>query len=255
MAKHQLLLLTVLFVAGITMVAQSEKATAVAQSQQPEVVTPAAEADMELIQARLAKAFNAQPDSIVAAPLPGYVEVIYGSEIYYISNNAKHLISGEVYDLLSLENLTEQRRAVDRKKIMAAIPESSMIVYKAKDEKHVLNVFTDIDCVYCRKLHQEIAQINALGITVRYLAYPRAGLGSPSYDKAVSVWCNADRNVAMDKAKASGSIEPMKCDAPVAAHMQLAREMGVNSTPSLILDNGRLQPGYAPAAQLLALFK
>ncbi len=253
MAKHLFLLLAVLFVAGLIMVAQSEKATAVPQ--QPEAVAPAAGADMELIQARLAKAFNAQPDSILAAPLPGYVEVIFGSEIYYISNNANHLISGEVYDLLSLENLTEQRRAVGRQKAMATVPEASMIVYKAKEEKHVLNVFTDIDCVYCRKLHQEMAQINALGITVRYLAYPRAGLGSPSYDKAVSVWCNADPNVAMDNAKGSGSIEAMKCDAPVAAHMQLARELGVNSTPSLILDNGRMQPGYAPAEQLLALFK
>jgi len=253
MAKHLFLLVAVLFVAGIIIVAQSEKATAVPQ--QLEAVAPPAEADMELIKARLAKAFNAQPDSILAAPLPGYVEVIFGSEIYYISNNANHLISGEVYDLLSLENLTEQRRAVDRQKIMAAIPEASMIVYRAKEEKHVLNVFTDIDCVYCRKLHQEMTQLNELGITVRYLAYPRAGLGSPSYDKAVSVWCNADRNKAMDSAKGSGSIEAMKCDAPVVAHMQLARELGVNSTPSLILDNGRLQPGYAPANQLLALFK
>jgi thiol:disulfide interchange protein DsbC len=138
---------------------------------------------------------------------------------------------------------------------MAAIPESSMIVYKAENEKHVLSVFTDIDCVYCRKLHQEMAQMNELGITVRYLAFPRAGLNSPSYDKAVSVWCAGDRNAAMDSAKGSGQIEAIKCDAPVAMHMQVARQLGVNSTPSLVLEDGRLQPGYAPPKQLLSLFK
>ncbi|MDH5785629.1 MAG: DsbC family protein [Chromatiales bacterium] len=253
MAKHLFLLIAILFVMVIIFAARSEPATAVLQPATSKNIPSSV--DLELVNSRLAAAFNAKPDSVAASPLPGFLEVTFGSELFYVSEDGSHLINGEVFDLVSLDNLTEERRAVDRKKILAMIPEETMIVYRAPDEKYLLSVFTDIDCVYCRKLHQEMAQINALGITVRYLAYPRAGLNSPSYDKAVSVWCSANPHRAMDEAKGSGKIEAMKCDAPVAAHMQLARALGVNSTPSLLLSNGRLQPGYAPAEQLLALFR
>ena len=60
-----------------------------------------------------------------------------------------------------------------------------MIVFPAEKERHTITVFTDLDCGYCRKLHKEIDQFNAEGITVRYLMFPRAGVGSPSYDKVV----------------------------------------------------------------------
>ncbi len=252
MTKPLFLLVSIIFVAVIIVVAKDERAVApVAAVERPVV----AQGDMEQIRGRLDKAFNAQPDVIADAPLPGFYEALYGSEVFYISSDAKHLIRGEIYNLETLDNLTEQRRAGGRLKILETIPESSMIVYKAQNEKHVINVFTDIDCVYCRKLHQDMAQINALGISVRYLAFPRAGLNSPSYDKAVSVWCAEDRNAAMDNAKGIGKIEPIKCDAPVGMHMQLAQQLGINSTPSLILEDGRLQPGYAPPKQLLSLFQ
>ncbi len=252
MTKHLFLLVAIIFVGVIVVVAKNERASAAAPAQEPTVSSPG---DLSLVKEGLARAFNRQPDLLGNAPLTGFYEALYGSEIFYISSDGKNLIRGEIYDLNTLDNLTEQRRAGGRLKIMEMIPESSMIVYKAQDEKHRLTVFTDIDCVYCRKLHQDIAQLNALGITVRYLAYPRAGLNSPSYDKAVSVWCAADRNVAMDSAKGSGIIEPLTCDAPVSLHMQLAEQLGINSTPSLLLEDGQLQPGYAPPQQLLALFQ
>ena len=253
MAKPLFLLVAILFLAGIIVAAKSERPTITPQSVVAVEYPPGA--DMTLIQARLGKAFKAQPDDIAEAPIPGYLEVLYGSDIFYISYNGNHLFDGDVYDLLTLDNLTEQRRALDRWKIISAIPEETMIVYRALNEKYVLNVFTDIDCVYCRKLHQDMAQFNALGITVRYLAYPRAGLDSPSYNKAVSVWCNKDRKLAMDRAKAQEPVEAMNCDAPVAMHMQQARLLGINSTPALILENGRLQRGYVPASQLLAMYQ
>ena len=252
MTKYIPLLLSFIFVGVVLVDANNEISVAATQPVEPPVVL---QGDMGLIQGRLWQAFNNQPDAIADAPLPGFYEAVYGSKVYYVSSDAKFLISGEIYDLATLDNLTEERRAGGRLKIMAGIPESSMIVYKAKQEKHVLNVFTDIDCVYCRKLHQEMAQINELGITVRYLAFPRAGVDSPSYDKAVSVWCASDRNKALDNAKGSGRIEPAKCDAPVRGHMAIGQQLGISGTPGLILDDGRLQPGYAPPRQLLSLFK
>ena len=252
MTKHLFLLVAIIFVGVITVVAKNEWAVASAPAVEQVVSSPG---DMSLVKEGLARAFTTQPDSLSDAPVAGFYEALYGSEIFYISSDAKHLLRGEIYELETLDNLTEQRRAGGRLKVMDMIPESSMIVYKAQNEKPRLTVFTDIDCVYCRKLHQDIAQINALGITVRYLAYPRAGLNSPSYDKVVSVWCAADRNTSMDNAKGSGKIEPLKCDAPVSMHMQLAEQLGISSTPSLLLDDGQLQPGYAPPPQLLALFQ
>lgn len=211
--------------------------------------------EMSVLKGRLWKAFNRQPDAIADSPVDGLYEAVYGSKIFYVSMDAKHLISGEVYDLNTLDNLTEQRRAGSRIKLLNEIPESSMIVYKAKDEKHVVTVFTDIDCVYCRKLHSEIKETNDLGITVRYLAYPRAGVNSASYNKAVSVWCAKDRNKAMDDAKNRGKITPASCDAPVKEHLARGEQFGVSGTPALVLEDGSLQPGYAPPKQLLKLFK
>ncbi len=253
MTKHLFFLVSILFVTAIIVVAKKEEA--VASNLTAEQLAPAPSAELELIKGRLSKAFNHQPDAIADSPMTGFYEAVYGTEVYYVSSDAKHLISGEVYDLVTLDNLTDLRRAGGRLKIMEAIPESSMIVYRAQEEKHILNVFTDIDCVYCRKLHQEMSQINALGITVRYLAFPRAGIDTPSYDKAVSVWCAEDRNKALDEAKGSGKIVSAKCDAPVRQHMILGQQLGISGTPGLILEDGRLQPGYAPPKQLLSLFK
>lgn len=253
MTKHLFLFAAIFFVTTIVVVANNNSAIAATGTDSTSV--PPLQGNMELIKERLAKAFNGQPDAIADSPLDGLYEAVYGSKVFYVSTDGKHLISGELYDLATLDNLTEQRRAGGRMKVINDIPESSMIVYKAEDEKHVLNVFTDIDCVYCRKLHQDMAQINALGITVRYLAFPRAGMNSPSYDKAVSVWCAKDRNKALDDAKGSGQIVPLKCDAPVQQHMALGEQLGISGTPGLILEDGRLQPGYAPPNQLLSLFK
>lgn len=215
----------------------------------------AAESSKEALRERLTTVFGAPPASITEAPMQGFYEALYGTKIYYVSADGSHLLSGEVFDLNTLSNLTEKRRGDERLKAMATVDESSMIVFRAEKEKHILSVFTDIDCVYCRKLHEGMEEMNKLGITVRYLAYPRTGVNTPSYDKAVNVWCARDRNKAMDEAKRGGNTEKAECDAPVKMHMDLAERLGVTGTPALVLEDGRMQPGYAPPQQLLALFK
>lgn len=209
----------------------------------------------DALKGQLAKTFGRAPDQISAAPIEGLKEVIYGTDVYYITPDGRYLISGSMFDLASKDNLTEKRLGGIRKDMLKKLDESSMIVYKAKGkQKHVITVFTDIDCVYCRKLHSGMAEMNKLGITVRYMAYPRAGIGSPSYDKAVSVWCAEDRNKAMDEAKNSNKIMPKKCDnSPVAEEFIMGQKLGVNSTPSILLEDGHLMPGYAPPDRLLAL--
>ena len=150
------------------------------------------------INKRLAELLPDQkPDSIGLSPIPGYFEVSYGTMIFYISKDGRYMLQGDVVDLSVEKNLTEDKRGQLRLKLLSTVPADGAIAFEPKQLKHTVTVFTDIDCGYCKKMHSEIAQYNQLGINVRYLAFPRTGIDSPSYDKAVSVWCAKDRNQAM----------------------------------------------------------
>jgi len=128
-----------------------------------------------------------------------------------------------------------------------------MIIFKPEKVKHVVTVFTDIDCGYCRKLHGEMDNYLAEGIEVRYMMYPRAGAGSESYKKAVAVWCSDDRNAAMTRSKQGKALDMKTCDNPIDQHMQLVQQLGARGTPFIVLESGDTQPGYVPAKQLAKL--
>lgn len=221
------------------------------QSYAAESVKPATAAKLK---EALAKVIKGSPDEINATPIPGLYEATFGAQVFYLSEDGRYFMSGEMFDLQKRVSLTEERRGKGRLAALGAISESTMLVYPAKGKaKHTITVFTDIDCGYCRKLHQGMAEMNELGITVRYLSYPRAGVGSDSYKKAVDVWCAADRNKAMNQAKANQPITNTKaCDAPIQKHMALVEAFGVSGTPAIVLESGRLIPGYMPPQQLLA---
>jgi thiol:disulfide interchange protein DsbC len=154
---------------------------------------------------------------------------------------------------VNLQDLERKELRVTAAKALDEHPED-LIVYSPKGEvKGVVNVFTDVDCGFCQKLHLEIAELNELGIELRYLAYPRAGLQSASYDKIASAWCAKDQNTAMDKLKTRQPLEIDVCDDnPVASHFALGGDLGVTGTPALLLADGTLLPGYLPAKELAA---
>jgi thiol:disulfide interchange protein DsbC len=118
-----------------------------------------------------------------------------------------------------------------------------------------VSIFTDIDCGYCRKLHSELDSYLAEGIQVQYLFYPRAGKGSESYNKAVSVWCAKDRNAALTAAKKDQKVEAKTCENPIDEHMAIAADFDVKGTPMIVTDKGTIYPGYLPAKQLLEVLK
>ena len=128
-----------------------------------------------------------------------------------------------------------------------------MIVFAPKVVKHTVTVFTDIDCPYCRRLHKEVPAMNELGIKVRYLAFPRAGVHSPSFKEAVSVWCAKNPAQALTDAKAGKKVPEVTCDNPVLQHMALGEQVGVTGTPAMVLEDGRMLPGYIPATRLAQL--
>lgn len=192
------------------------------------------------------------PDSIVKSSVPGFYEVVYGTEVFYVSADGRYLLNGSIVDIKAGKNLTEDKRGQGRLKVVSEVDEKSMIIYSPKEVKHRVTVFTDIDCQYCRRLHQEMAELNGLGIEVRYLLFPRAGVGSKSYDKAVTVWCSANRQQALTDAKAGKTLPNKKCDNPVEKHMALVEKLGITGTPTMILEDGSMIPGYIPAARLAA---
>jgi len=198
---------------------------------------------------------NEVPFKVAKTPVPGLYEVDFGDSFMYITGDAEYAVKGDIIHMLTNVNLTDKKRAESRLQTMTAITDKNTIIYPAKNKILTMTVFTDIDCSYCRKLHSDMEGYNKLGIEVRYAFYPRAGLGSNSYKKAVSVWCAGDQNKALDDAKAGRRIEIKDCENPVKSHMETADKLGVNSTPTLVFEDGTIIPGYIPPARLIDVLK
>lgn len=192
-------------------------------------------------------------DSIRVTTVPSIYEVIIGAEVIYFSKDGRYMFQGDLIDINAKKNLTEDQRAIGRVKLISAVNPSSVITFSPNTRpQHIVTVFTDIDCPYCRKMHEEIASYNRLGIEIRYLAFPRAGVGSDSYNKMVSVFCATDRKAALTLAKANKPITAKTCVNPVDDHMRLVTALGLTGTPSMILKDGSIIPGYVPADRLKA---
>ncbi len=200
---------------------------------------------------KLKTRFRIEPSSIKESKLTDVYEVMYGTEVIYVSQDGKYFLAGDMINLDTRENLSEVAKRTVRKAIIDR-QDNKPVTFKAKDEKHVVKVFTDIDCPYCAKLHREVPELNAKGITVEYLMFPRAGIGSGSYKKAVSMWCADDQLQAMTDAKERRPIADKTCDNPIKAQYTLGQELGVTGTPALVTKTGRIIPGYMPADRLAA---
>lgn len=202
---------------------------------------------------------DAKGAEITKSPVDGLYQVQLGLTVVYMSADGQHMLNGSMIDVKTNKDLTSAAQAKTRKAMMAKLDEKDMIVYPADKPKHTITVFTDIDCPYCRKLHNEIPALNDAGVTVRYLAFPRSGVMdrngqlTKSYLKSVSVWCADDRAKVMDDAMNGLNPEPKKCDNPVISHLKQTQEFNVNGTPNIIFDDGRLVGGYAPAKDLIEM--
>lgn len=189
--------------------------------------------------------------SLKAVDDTGFYEAVINGQILYFSKDGRYVIQGDMVSLDSRINLTEQRRVSLRKDALAKLDEKDMIIFGPQKAKYTITVFTDIDCGYCRKMHAEMEKYNDLGIRVRYLSFPRGGIGSKSYDDAVNVWCAADRQKAMTKAKQGQEIPTKTCANPVKAEFELGQQLGVQGTPSIFLESGQNLPGYLPPEKLI----
>lgn len=205
---------------------------------------------------------TARPDfeygAVKDTPMPGIYQVqILGGPLLYTDASAQHVVVGEIYHVVpgQFVNLVEVDRVNFRRDELAKLDKKDMIIFPAKGvTKAVINIFTDVDCGYCRKLHQDVPELNKNGVEVRYLAFPRAGVGSPTYDKMVQAWCAADKRQALTDLKDSKIIKSRACkDNPVAAQFKLGQAFDVTGTPSTILMDGTLLGGYRPVKDMLEI--
>ncbi len=212
----------------------------------------------ETVRASLAVAVPGIPiNSIRPSPMPGVYEAVLGeSELVYVSSDGKFIFNGDMFQVSGngYVNVTENNKSEQRRGVLAKINRTDLITFKAKGkERAVVYVFTDVDCGYCRKFHQEVSQINAAGVTVYYLAFPRSGLVGDTYRKMNAVWCAGDRNKALTDAKRGvvPPAAPLACKSPVASEYQTGVALGVHGTPAIFLSDGRQVGGYLPARKLL----
>jgi thiol:disulfide interchange protein DsbC len=204
----------------------------------------------------LAAAFSARLGTAVTlvkpTPIEGLYEVRADGQIVYMTRDARYAIQGSLIDLEVRRNLTEDARAEIRRGELAGPGARGTLDFPAVgQQKHAIFIFTDVDCGYCRKLHQEVPKLNQAGVTVRYLAYPRAGLESDAYRIMASVWCADDPRAALTAAKSGAAVPEKTCDNPVRAHFDMGNRMGVQGTPSILLEDGTELGGYAPAQQIV----
>ncbi len=197
-------------------------------------------------------------ESVEAVPALNLYEVSTNNGVIYSNQDASYFIVGNLFQNSGkdLVNLTEKTQATrNLAKFKTSDVEKELIVFPAKNQKYVINVFTDTTCGYCTKLHRELEDYNNAGITVRYLAYPRAGERASNFEQMASIWCAADKNKAMRDAKLGDfKADPKvsaECKDLVRRHLQLGSDFGVSGTPAIMLEDGSMLSGYMPATRLV----
>jgi thiol:disulfide interchange protein DsbC len=195
---------------------------------------------------------NATIDNIKPTVIPGFHEVAVSGRVVYVSDDGKYLMQGALINLATKANLTESSEAVIRRGVLDGIGRDRRIVFSPANPKYRITVFTDIDCAYCRKLHSQIADYNKAGIAVEYVFFPRAGMNSDSYKKAVSVWCASNRQQALTDAKLDKPVAKKTCPNPVAMEYNVGQRIGIDGTPAIYAADGTQLGGYLSPTDMLA---
>lgn len=197
-----------------------------------------------------------QIEHIEPAKISGFYSVqLQDGPLLYVSEDGNYFFAGELYQFQAgrMVNITDQDSSRSRQALMKQLNVNEMVVFSPKlpvKTKSYITVFTDVDCFYCQKLHKEVPELNARGIEVRYMAFPRAGVNSATAQKLESAWCNANPQESITRLKNRESIEVANCDNPIAKQYQLGKRMGVTGTPAILLPDGEMIPGYRPAKDL-----
>jgi len=220
-----------------------------------------AQLNVDLLKAKIKDKLGLTVEKVASTPIPGIALLVTNQGLFYSSYNGDYFIQGKVYSLVSdVTDLAEASLAKMRLEGLEKFKDD-VIEYKAKNEKYVVTVFTDITCGYCRKLHKQMTDYNDRGITIRYLAYPRSGIKdrlgnfTTGFKDMRSIWCSEDPAEALTRGKEGGGIPYRVCDTSIEEQFNFGRQVGVNGTPAIVLSTGMMVPGYQPPEKLEQLLK
>ncbi|MBA6244022.1 MULTISPECIES: DsbC family protein [Psychrobacter] len=216
---------------------------------------PSAGNDATVVKALQANLKSSGIEETIVSAVPTDMDGIYwvtaeGLPSFFTDKAGKHIIQGQIIAVgdAAPVDISAALVATTAQEALKAVDKKDMVIYPAKGEtKAVIYAFTDADCGYCRKLHSEMDDINARGIEVRYLAWPRS---QESVPKMEAIWCSQDRKAAMDQAKIGANVQAPSCANPVQEHMALGSRLGVRGTPAVFTETGQQVGGYLPAAEL-----
>ena len=217
--------------------------------------------DKELISAKLENILPADAviESIEPSVFDGIYKVYYGDlQPIYVSQDGNFFIYGDMYQINSnrIINITNEETKSRRVDLLSSIPSNELIIFKSKNEISAITVFTDVDCGYCRKLHSQISEYNKVGITVKYAAFPRSGIGTQTFTRMVGAWCADDPKKVITDLKNDKKLNLDFCDdQPIAKHYVIGQKLGISGTPAIITPDGELIPGYVSPEELLFRLK
>lgn len=211
-------------------------------------------AELDQVRQRVGEMFDMiDPEDVSDSPVDGWYTIHTGSIVAYISADGRYLLQGDIIDLDNQINISEATRTDARRELMSKVTDEQTIVFSPEEVKYSVAVFTDVECTYCRRLHSQIEEYMALGIEIRYLMYPRNGPASRAWTTAEEIWCASDRRSALTLAKLDREFDTAKCDASIVQdHYVMGREVGLNGTPAIVLEDGTLIGGYLAPDQLAA---
>jgi thiol:disulfide interchange protein DsbC len=207
--------------------------------------------------AEIAHRLEVPLEAVRPSAIPGLFEVAHGAEVVYVTADSHYVIQGDLYDADHGRNLTAVRRNESRQAALKTVTDDDAIIFTPKEPRYTISVFTDVDCQYCRRLHNDIAELNRLGVRVRYLFFPRTGPNTSAWHKAEAVWCSANRQEALTRAKQGIELPPAKgtCHTPVSRTYALGQELGIRGTPGVFTDRGDYVSGYLPPEQMVEKLK
>jgi len=217
--------------------------------------------DKELISAKLENILPADAviESIEPSIFDGIYKVYYGDlQPIYVSQDGNFFIYGDMYQINSnrIINITNEETKSRRVDLLSSIPSNELIIFKSKNEISAITVFTDVDCGYCRKLHSQISEYNKVGITVKYAAFPRSGIGTQTFTRMVGAWCADEPKKVITDLKNDKKLNLDFCDdQPIAKHYVIGQKLGISGTPAIITPDGELIPGYVSPEELLSRLK
>ena len=194
-------------------------------------------------------------EEISLSPIAGLYQVVIANDVYYLSRDGRYLFEGNLLDLSSRENLSDHRRNQMRRQLLSELNEIDVIAFAPKKAQHQVTVFIDVDCPYCRVIYDKADQYNELDIEMHFAPFPRNGPNSTAYAQLSAVWCASDRKQAMHQITQGLALSAVNCQEYIKKPHVVGMKMGVNATPTFVLENGSLIRGYVAPQNLARLLE